>query len=185
MTKPVKRRRADPPTEEEAAEATSRAYASSERRSPGYPLDCPWPGCDGKIWVAGGPPFCAYRPHDGREGCWDRIFTHEWRVWFLTRWPDGYGVARSLLDKLAIIVMIRVAKRLGMDRDEVAVFHNTKCIEEKTTAIRVDFGQGLKRWCPKSVIHDDSEVYKRDTDGKLIVKKWFAVKNQWITGEDD
>lgn len=33
-------------------------------------------------------------------------------------------------------------------------------------------------WFPKSVIHDDSEVYsmKHGSDGELIVKRWFAEK---------
>lgn len=31
-------------------------------------------------------------------------------------------------------------------------------------------------WVPKSVIHDDSEVYKADTDGELVVLEWWAAK---------
>lgn len=33
-----------------------------------------------------------------------------------------------------------------------------------------------KFWVPKSVIHDDSEVWRRFTEGNLIVSKWWAEK---------
>lgn len=35
-------------------------------------------------------------------------------------------------------------------------------------------------WLPKAVIHDDSEVYKKETTGKLLVKYWFAEKEGWV-----
>jgi hypothetical protein len=47
---------------------------------------------------------------------------------------------------------------------------------ETDKAILVKFEDGKKTWIPKSVIHDDSEVYKMGTDGTLIVKRWFAEK---------
>jgi hypothetical protein len=31
-------------------------------------------------------------------------------------------------------------------------------------------------WVPKSVIHDDSEVWKPFTNGNLIVSRWWAEK---------
>lgn len=35
-------------------------------------------------------------------------------------------------------------------------------------------------WVPKSVITDDSEVWKKDQEpGSLIVKRWFAEKEGW------
>ena len=36
-----------------------------------------------------------------------------------------------------------------------------------------------KKWIPKSQIHDDSEVYKPGTSGKLIVSFWYARKQGW------
>lgn len=30
------------------------------------------------------------------------------------------------------------------------------------------------QWIAKAVIHDNSEVYERDTNGTLIVQSWFA-----------
>lgn len=35
-------------------------------------------------------------------------------------------------------------------------------------------------WVPKSIIDDDSEVYKMGTEGVLIVPAWFAKKNGFI-----
>lgn len=35
---------------------------------------------------------------------------------------------------------------------------------------------GKKFWIPKSIIHEDSEVYKKGTEGTLIIPEWFAVK---------
>jgi hypothetical protein len=34
----------------------------------------------------------------------------------------------------------------------------------------------IEIWIPKSVIHDDSEVYKEGAEGKLVVARWFAEK---------
>ena len=31
-------------------------------------------------------------------------------------------------------------------------------------------------WVPKSVVHEDSEVYKEEHEGKLLVKRWWAEK---------
>ena len=33
-------------------------------------------------------------------------------------------------------------------------------------------------WVPKSVIHDDSRVWRKDDEGELIVKTWWAEKNE-------
>lgn len=35
-----------------------------------------------------------------------------------------------------------------------------------------DLGESI--WIPRSVIHDDSEVYDDDHDGELVVKSWWA-----------
>ena len=38
--------------------------------------------------------------------------------------------------------------------------------------------EDTSRWIPRSVIHDDSEVYDDDqhATGELVVKQWFAEK---------
>lgn len=37
-------------------------------------------------------------------------------------------------------------------------------------------------WVPRSVIHDDSEVFDADenSEGVLAVKMWFAEKQGWV-----
>lgn len=52
------------------------------------------------------------------------------------------------------------------------------CTTEKETAkaILVLLPSGIKTWIPKSVIHDDSEVYADKTSGRLVVARWFAEK---------
>ncbi len=47
-------------------------------------------------------------------------------------------------------------------------------------ALRIRFNDAKigTRWVPKSVLHDDSEVYQlsSDPDGKVIVMEWWADK---------
>ena len=42
----------------------------------------------------------------------------------------------------------------------------------------------LKReqWIPRSVIHDDSEVYGREHTGKVVVMQWWAEKELGYEG---
>lgn len=57
-----------------------------------------------------------------------------------------------------------------------------ECIEERPMSIKVRaVGNALdERWVPKSVVHEDSEVYKDGTDGKLVLVHWFAAKEGWL-----
>lgn len=36
------------------------------------------------------------------------------------------------------------------------------------------------KWIPQSLIHDDSEVYTSNTQGVLIVPRWFAKKENLL-----
>jgi hypothetical protein len=63
---------------------------------------------------------------------------------------------------------------------DVEEIEDCTCIREtrKACLIRVP-GTGkapAEVWVPKSVIHDDSEVYKEGDRGTLIVARWFAEK---------
>lgn len=52
-----------------------------------------------------------------------------------------------------------------------------KCTNETPKAIAVRLTGKLEgQWIPKSAVHDDSEVYARGHEGKLVVKQWFAEK---------
>jgi len=37
--------------------------------------------------------------------------------------------------------------------------------------------KGEQYWIPKSVVHDDSEAWKKGDSGNLVVKFWWAEKN--------
>ncbi len=52
------------------------------------------------------------------------------------------------------------------------------CIKETKMAVYVEQQDG-GLWIPKSVLHDDSEVFdsKENKGGKVVVKKWWARKN--------
>lgn len=59
------------------------------------------------------------------------------------------------------------------------VFHDCTCIKETSMAILVTDSCGSQAWIPLSQVHDDSEVYREDTEGDLVVKEWFAEKITW------
>ena len=63
------------------------------------------------------------------------------------------------------------------DPETVFVVRDAECIAETAAAIRVragDLAQDI--WIPKSVLHDDSEVYESGTEGELVVMRWWAQK---------
>lgn len=67
--------------------------------------------------------------------------------------------------------------------NEPVSFDNCEVIRETPKALLIKF-RGLpgKRaqelWIPKSVIHDDSEIFDFDdnADGTLVLKSWFVRK---------
>lgn len=56
-----------------------------------------------------------------------------------------------------------------------------KVLRETDKAILVELledGEGEEVWIPKSVIHDDSEVYsEKNGEGELLVVSWWARAN--------
>jgi len=53
-----------------------------------------------------------------------------------------------------------------------------KCTRDTDKALFVVYNEDAgQQWVPKSVVHDDSEIWKRGDAGKLIVKMWWAEKN--------
>ncbi len=54
------------------------------------------------------------------------------------------------------------------------------CIEESTDGLKIQPKEGPSFWIPKTVVHDDSEVYKDGDSGTLVVKDWFAEKRGWV-----
>lgn len=54
------------------------------------------------------------------------------------------------------------------------------CIEERPNSLRCRvIGTAREFFVPKVVIHDDSEVYKEGTEGKLVVFTSFAEEKGW------
>jgi hypothetical protein len=53
---------------------------------------------------------------------------------------------------------------------------DAECVAETERAIRCRLETGDEVWIPKSVVHDDSEVYALDHSGKLVVAGWWAEK---------
>ena len=53
-----------------------------------------------------------------------------------------------------------------------------ECVLERDMAILVTMenedGSQVDRWIPKSVLHDDSEVYSKGDVGKVVVRAWWA-----------
>jgi hypothetical protein len=54
-------------------------------------------------------------------------------------------------------------------------------IHETEQALLVEY-EGDEFWLPKSQIHDDSEVYERETKGKLVIPRWLAIEKGFIDG---
>jgi hypothetical protein len=105
----------------------------------------------------------------------------------------------TALSKHEVITMTRtIQDELGSKnnagREPCDVGH-AECTAETERAINVTIRDGLRPgvrgrslWVPKSVIHDDSEVYGFTDDsgtGRLIVYRWFAEKEDLVEVDDD
>lgn len=62
------------------------------------------------------------------------------------------------------------------DEDKTHAMGEGRCIRESEKAILVRIDD-KETWIPKSVVHDDSDVWKKDDEGKIVVKLWWAEKN--------
>lgn len=58
---------------------------------------------------------------------------------------------------------------------ETISYDDIECMVDTDAAILVEI-EGEDYWIPKSQIHDDSEVYKRDTSGTLVISEWIATE---------
>jgi len=61
-----------------------------------------------------------------------------------------------------------------MESAEPCEIGNGKCTRCTKLAILVVMSNGDEVWMPRSVIHDNSEVYDDGHDGKIIVHEWWA-----------
>lgn len=66
------------------------------------------------------------------------------------------------------------------DAEDVARIDDCRCVGATAKAICVEDEGGERWWVPRSVVHDDSEVWDHDEDacgpGVLVVKAWWALK---------
>lgn len=56
-----------------------------------------------------------------------------------------------------------------------SIFSDVTCLAEGEKSILVDI-DGEEHWIPKTQIHDDSDVFEKDTSGDLIITNWIAEK---------
>lgn len=52
------------------------------------------------------------------------------------------------------------------------------CLRESRKAIYVR-ALGALFWVPQSVIHDDSEVYRANDAGRLVLMEWWVRQQVW------
>lgn len=45
--------------------------------------------------------------------------------------------------------------------------------------VLVEFEDGEEAWIPQNQIHDDSEVYEKGQEGRLVITRWIAEKKGW------
>ena len=73
-----------------------------------------------------------------------------------------------------------MAKHFKKDDEEKVEWEDCICVGETERAIKVAGVENTPVWIPKSMIHDDSEVFALEGDGTLVVKRWWAGKQGWI-----
>lgn len=68
-----------------------------------------------------------------------------------------------------------------MGRDDGVQIGEGRITRESERAFFVEFDDAIPRaslWVPKSVLHDDSEIFAIEDEGVLVVKRWYAEKNE-------
>jgi hypothetical protein len=65
----------------------------------------------------------------------------------------------------------------GRDEDGVSI-DGVKAIRATERALLCRLEDGREIWVPRSVITDDSEVLEQSDEGTLVVKSWFAEKEE-------
>lgn len=68
--------------------------------------------------------------------------------------------------------------RLASGRgDDATSLGQCRVLRETDKAVLVQTEAGDEVWIPKSVVHDDSEIYDGGSEtGELVVKAWWAEK---------
>ena len=67
---------------------------------------------------------------------------------------------------------------MGRDETHGMVWEcEAECDKETQQAIHVVLETGDAWWIPKSVVHDDSEVFEFGGEGKLVLHYWWAERS--------
>ena len=68
-----------------------------------------------------------------------------------------------------------------MPSDDQARFEDTEVIRGTDKALLINI-EGEEKWIPKSVIHDDSEVFddNENRKGALVLKRWWAEQEDLV-----
>ena len=61
-----------------------------------------------------------------------------------------------------------------------AEFEKVTALAETTAAVLCEMGDGQQVWFPKTQIDDDSEVFEKGHDGKLVVSQWIAEQKNLV-----
>lgn len=73
-----------------------------------------------------------------------------------------------------------LARDESMRTLEPFTIENCQATKETPMALLVtNVDEEKEFWVPKSVIHDDSEVFEKGHKGRLVVEGWFARKEGW------
>lgn len=64
-----------------------------------------------------------------------------------------------------------------MSKYEYVIVDDCNCIYATKKSIRVEH-DGCEAWIPQRHIHDDSECYKLDTTGTLVIPRWLAESRE-------
>lgn len=66
----------------------------------------------------------------------------------------------------------------GSDDDMSTKLGTGKVKQATDKALKIELESGETVWIPKSMIHDDSEVYDADSnsEGEVVVQTWWAEK---------
>ena len=72
-----------------------------------------------------------------------------------------------------------------IELEDVTVIHETSPgnTDEGALLCKIedsDLGWDDDVWIPKKMIHEDSEVYKKGTEGKLIITEWIAKQKGFL-----
>lgn len=69
-----------------------------------------------------------------------------------------------------------MSRRTIVASDMPVALPEGKITRETEKAVLYEY-DGEKTWVPKSVIHDDSDIWKNGEEGVLKVQSWWASKN--------